>query len=262
MKSLWAAWVAELLKLHRSKMVWITFLFFIFIPFMMSLMFYIQLHPEIESKLGIIGTKATALRLGNADWPTYLGFLIQGMAAIGMIGFGFVTSWVFGREYADRTVKDILALPILRAYIVFSKFIVLVFWCIMLAIVFWFFGLVFVKIVGISGWSDNLIYGYTNTYVATALLTILLCTPVAFFASYGRGYLLPMGFVILTLLLANFTGLVGLGPYFPWAIPGLLSVPAGTEGMQLTGASYIILLFASFLGLAGTLAWWRYADQK
>ncbi len=62
--------------------------------------------------------------------------------------------------------------------------------------------------------------------------------------------------------MANFTGLLGLRLYFPWAIPGLLSVPAGTEGMQLTVASYIILLFTSFLGLGGTLAWWRYADQK
>jgi len=89
-------------------------------------MFYIQKHPEIAAKLGIIGTKATLLRLGNADWSAYLGFLIQGMAAIGLIGFGFVSSWVFVREYAERTAKDILALPVSRLYIVIAKFIVVV----------------------------------------------------------------------------------------------------------------------------------------
>jgi len=78
-----------------------------------------------------------------------------------------------------------------------------------------FSGIFFGKIIGITGWSDELIYGIRSIYIATSLLTILLCTPVAFFASYGRGYLLPMGFVILTLLMANFTGLLGLGLYFP-----------------------------------------------
>jgi len=262
MKSLRAACVTEMMKLRRSKIVWITFLLFILIPFMMSLMFFIQKHPEIAAKLGIFGTKANALRLGNADWSTYLGFLTQGMAAIGMIGFGFVTSWVFGREYAERTIKDILALPVLRSYIVYAKFIIIIIWCVLLAVVFWISGFVFGKAIDISGWSGEIISEYSTIYTGTSLLTILLCTPVAFFASYSRGYLLPMGFVILTLLMANFTGLVGLGPYFPWAIPGLLSVPAGTEGMQLTGASYIILFFTSLLGMAGTLAWWRFADQK
>lgn len=262
MKSLWAALAVECMKLRRSKIVWVTFLLFLFIPFMMGLMFFVQKHPEIAAKLGIIGTKANMLRLGNADWPAYLGFLTQGMAGIGLIGFGFVTSWVFGREYSDRTVKDILALPVSRSFIVFAKFIIVVLWCILLTFVFWAFGLIFGKLIDISGWSAEIIIQFTNTYIATSLLTILLCTPVAFLASYSRGYLLPMAFVILTLLLANFTGLLGLGPYFPWAIPGLLSVPAGTEGMGLIVSSYFILTITSILGLGGTLAWWRYADQK
>lgn len=254
--------MAEIMKLRRSKIVWITFLLFIFIPFMMGLMFFIQKHPEIASKLGIIGTKASMLRLGKANWPTYLGFLTQGMAGIGLIGFGFVTSWVFGREYADRTVKDILALPVSRSYIVTAKFIVVALWCLMLSIVFWIFGLIFGRVIGISGWTDVLIISFTNTYIIATLLTILLCTPVAFFAGYSRGYMLPMGFVILTMLLANFTGLIGLGPYFPWAIPGLYGIPEGTEGMHLTITSYIILFLTCISGTAGTLAWWRFADQK
>lgn len=262
MKSLGAALVAEIMKLHRSKIVWITFLLFIFIPFMMGLMFFIQKHPEIAAKLGIIGTKASILRLGKADWPTYLGFLTQGIAGIGLIGFGFVTSWVFGREFADRTAKDILALPVSRSYIVSAKFIVVALWSVLLGIVFWVSGLIFGRVINISGWSGELILGFTNTYIVSTLLTILLCTPVAFFAGYSRGYMLPMGFVILTMLIANFTGLVGLGPYFPWAIPGLYGIPEGTEGMHLTVSSYIILFFTFILGTAGTLAWWRFADHK
>jgi ABC-2 type transport system permease protein len=262
MKLIAATFVTECIKLRHSKILWITVLFFTFIPLMMGLMFFVQKHPEIASKLGMIGTKATILRLGNADWQAYLGFLIQGMAGVGLIGFGFVTSWVFGREYADHTVKDILALPVPRWSFVLSKFFVVTIWSLLLMIVYFVSGLFFGQMIGISGWDNDIIQQLTSTYIETSLLTILLCTPVAFFASYSRGYMLPMGFVILTMLMANFTGLVGLGPYFPWAIPGLLSVPSGTEGMQLSIASYIILALTSILGFAGTIAWWRYADQK
>ncbi len=262
MKSLKATLITELLKLRRSKILWITIVLFIFIPCMLCLMFYLQKHPEISEKLGIIGTKASMLRLGKADWPTYFGFLTQVMAGIGLVGFGFVTSWVFGREYADRTVKDILALPVLRSYIVISKLIVIVIWCILLTLVFFVSGIALGRLINITGWAGEIMVEYTKTYWITSFLSMLLCTPVAFFASYSRGYLFPMGFVFLTLIMANFIGLIGLGPYFPWAIPGIYSVPSGDDGMQLNIISYFILTTTFVLGLAGTMAWWRFADQK
>ena len=64
------------------------------------------------------------------------------------------------------------------------------------------------------------------------------------------------------MILANFSGLVGLGPYFPWAVPGLYGMPSGAEGMQLNIASYIILICTCLAGLFGTIALWLYADQK
>ena len=262
MKSLMAAFVAECIKLRSSKILWITILLFLFIPLMMSLLFFVQKHPEIAGKIGMIGTKANMLRLGKADWSAFLTFLTQGIAGIGLIGFGFVTSWVFGREFTDHTVKDILALPVSRSFIVIAKFIVIIIWCLLLTIIFFVFGLIVGQIIGISGWSGDIVLNFANKYLITSLLTLLLCSPVAFFASYSRGYLLPMGFVILTLLMANFTGLIGLGPYFPWAIPGLISAPAGTEGIQLVIGSYFIVVFTCILGFFGTMAWWRFADQK
>ena len=261
MKSILATLWTESLKIRRSKILWLTILFFSFIPFMMGLLMFVQKYPEISSKLGMIGTKASMLRLGKADWSTYFGLLTQSMAGIGLIGFGFVTSWVFGREYSDRTVKDILALPVSRSFIVLSKFIVVVIWCVLLSFIFFAFGLIIGGIIHISGWSSEIAFQSAYKYTVTSLLTLLLYTPVAFFASYGRGYLPPMGFIILTLIISQFTGLVSLGPYFPWAIPGVYSVGAGTEGMQLGVVSFIILFFTSVLGLIGTFAWWRFADQ-
>ncbi|MBC8390663.1 MAG: ABC transporter permease [Actinobacteria bacterium] len=47
----------------------------------------------------------------------------------GVIGFGFVTSWVFGREYSYRIIKNMLTLSISRYIIVLSKFIAAAIWC-------------------------------------------------------------------------------------------------------------------------------------
>jgi hypothetical protein len=63
------------------------------------------------------------------------------------------------------------------------------------------------------------------------------------------------------MMLANFTGIVGLGPYFPWSIPGLLTVPSN-EDFHLSLTSYLILFITSIMGYAVTLAWWRFSDQK
>ena len=261
MKNINTTFVTECMKLRRSRIFWITILLFMFIPLMMGIMFFVALNPEIGARLGMIGTKASMLRLGNADWESYFDLTNQAVAAIGLVGFGFVTSWVFGREYSDRTIKDILALPVSRSAIVISKFIVVILWCALLAFILILTSILIGMIIAVPGWSARAIYQSVLRFLGVSTLTLLITTPVAFFASYGRGYLLPMAFVILTLILANFIGLVGLGPYFPWAIPGILSAASPDEGMHLIPASYVILIITSIAGLTGTLFWWRYADH-
>jgi len=255
-----AIWV-ESLKIHRSKIFWLTILFYLFMPFMMGLLMFVQKYPEISGKLGMIGTKASMVTFGEADWSSYFKLLNLIISMIGIIGFGFVTTWVFGREYSDRTVGDLLSLPTPRSSIVLSKFIVVAIWCLLLSIILFSFGLVVGGIIKLTGWSSELVFHNVTIFMVSSLLTILLCTPVAFIASWSRGYLSPIGFVILILIITQFVGLVGLGPYFPWAIPALYSGVEGAESAQLGMISYIILFLTSIFGLAGTLAWWLYADQ-
>jgi ABC-2 type transport system permease protein len=262
MKSIAVTLWAESLKARKSKVFWLSMVFFAFVSFMMGLIMLIQQHPEISQKLGLIGTKASMLRFGEPNWKNYFALLLQGIGAIGLIGFGFVTSWVFGREYSENTLKDILALPVSRSSIVISKLLVVVLWSILLAFIFIAFSVVFGYMSGISGWSGEIFSQFLNKCTVATLLTILLCTTTSFFAGIGRGVLLPIGIIILTMMMANFSGLLGLGPYFPWAIPELACSPPGTENIHLGFASYIILVSTSIAGLIGTLAWWRFADQK
>ena len=261
MKSFPVSFLAETLKIRKSNVFWLSILFFVFVSAMMGLLMFIQIHPEISGKFGIVGTKAPIMRFGEPGWINYTAFLNQAIVAIGAVGYGFVASWIFGREFSDKTIKDILALPVSRSYIILTKFTATVIWCIILSIIFFATSIGFGRLAGIPGWSGQIILKFAKTYTEVSLLSILLCTPVAFLASYGRGYLLPFAFIILTLMLANFSGLVGLGPYFPWAIPGILSTPP-TEDMKLNTASYFILILTSVSGYFATLAFWRFADHK
>jgi len=112
MKGLYAAVWSECLKMIRSKVFWITFVFFAFIPLLLGFMNFILRYPELADKLGLIGDKAKIA--GTADWASYINMLGKVMMGVGTLGFTFVASWVFGREYTDRTVKDLLALPVSR----------------------------------------------------------------------------------------------------------------------------------------------------
>ena len=259
MKSISAALFTETLKVWKSRILWLTLAFFAFIPMMMGLLIYVSGHPEIAAKLGLIGTKASLF--GKSDWTAYFYLLKQSTASVEIIGFGFVLSWIFGREYSDRTVKDLLALPVSRRCLVLSKFIVAAGWCAILTLVLLFVGLLTGRLLHISGWSAQMAHINMQRILVSSLFNIFISLPVAFFASWGRGYMLPMGFVLLTMILAQFTGLVGLAPYFPWAIPGLYGIAIPAAGMHPVIASYVILFTTSLVGTLATFSWWNRADQ-
>ena len=75
-------------------------------------MFVLQDVDRARS-LGLLGTKAQLVG-GVADWPGYFAFSAQITSIGGVCVFGILTIWVFGREFSDRTAKDLLALPTSR----------------------------------------------------------------------------------------------------------------------------------------------------
>lgn len=259
MKSLRAALSAEYLKIRKSKILWITFGFFVFIPCMMGLMIFVVRHPELTDKLGLIAAKASLF--GDADWQGFYDLINQMLATVGFIGFGFVAAWVFGREFMEKTIKDLLSLPISRKYIVIAKFIVISIWCIILSVILFASSFVVGQVIGLDNWSVDLFVDELSRYLLIVCLTLLVCSPVAYFASYGRGIIAPIGFIILSLIIAQFVAIAGLGAFFPWAIPGLLSVPPNTEGMQVFWWSYAIVGITGILGCYMTIYYWKRADQ-
>lgn len=250
----------EVKKFLRSKVPFITMLALLVIPFVSGLFMYILKDPVHAQKMGIISAKAQLA--GSADWPSYFGMLAQAISIGGLLAFGFVTSWMFGREFSDRTIKDLLALPISREYIVLSKFIVIFVWCVLLSTMVFLLALVIGYYIDIPGYSSEILRNGAQVYFTCTILTILLSTPVGFFATIGRGYLSPLGYIIFTMISAQIIASTGYGLYIPWSIPALLSMTANSGTIETEPISYVIVLFTSLLGTLGTLLWWRYADQS
>jgi ABC-2 type transport system permease protein len=262
MKGFYAALSTEILKARKSKMLWISMLLFIFLGLMIGLLMLISKHPEIAGKSVVINTKASLI--GKADWPTYLNLLIQMVLTIGSIGSGIVTIWVFGREYTDRVIKDLLALPVSRKVFVLSKFIIIVVWSILLLLLLFLTALIAGVLADLENWSPALIKNYFILYIVSAFLTVLLSSPVALITCLSRGYLLPVAFVFLTLIMTQFVyaAIPSIITYCPWAIPALFSGVAGSDMPHPGIISYSVLIITSVAGYIGTAAWWRYADQR
>jgi ABC-2 type transport system permease protein len=242
--SLWA----ETLKMTRSK-----------VPLLTAIGFC--LAPLAGGLFMIILTAKAQLLTGTADWASFFNFLAQAIAAGGMVLFSIITIWVFGREFSDHTVKEILAVPTARESIVTAKFVVIAAWSLAITLLIFAIGIAVGTLVVIPGWSEELLRDSFANILGTAALTIPLMSFVALLASIGRGYLPPFGWTIFTLFLANISAILGWGDWLPWAIPGLFSGMAGPRAELLGTHSYIILTLASLIGLAATFYWWRSADQ-
>jgi ABC-2 type transport system permease protein len=193
------------------------------------------------------------LTYAATDWQDYLTLFSQLIAAGGFFLFVMVTSWIFGREFADGTVKDFLAVPVRRTSIVLAKFVTAAAWCGMLALMIFAAGLATGLFIRLPGGSTVVIFNGGSVVLKSSLLTIWLVLPFAFFASAGRGYLLPIGLAVLALMMANLSTVLGWGEYFPWAIPGLMSM--GTDA--LSPASPWIVLLTGLVGILATLLWGR-----
>jgi ABC-2 type transport system permease protein len=256
-----AALYVEMKKALKSKMFWGTIIFFVFLAFMLGFLMLIAKHPSIAGNSAILSAKASFI--SKADWHVFFGLILQMALILGLVGPAIVTIWVFGREYSDRVIKDLLALPVSRTNIVMAKFIIAFAWSILLMSLLFICALLAGLTVHLDGLSSELMLKNLRIYAVSSLLTVILFPIISLITCVSRGYLLPFGITILILISTQFLfiGLPSITPCFPWAIPGLISGVSGPFSPKPEIISYVILGLTSILGVGGTVAWWRYADQ-
>ena len=223
-----------------------------------ALFMKILLDPAWAARFGALTTKAQ-FSAAHGDWPTYFGLLTQALAVGGSIIFSLVVIWLFGREYSDHTAKDLLALPTPRATIVAAKLLLAAYWCAILASGFTCSALLSAHCSACP--AGRRMGGFTRQRCTRRRRPDHRAhTAARRAASAGRGYLPAIGVMILLFFFSQVLSALGLGPWFPWAAPALLSGAAGPEAQHL-GVGTIAGRRGSGRGIAGVVAWWRAADQ-
>lgn len=227
----------EALKVLRSSVFWVVVVAFATMPIMLGFVTYIN--------------------AAGTGWEPYLTDLLGSITALLVIGFSFTACWVFGREYTDKTISELLVKPVSKLYVVLSKFIVIFLWDVLLAI--FMFAVVFIMgiLIGLNGVTGLLIVNSFLAFMATSLLIMVVSTISALLANVSKGYLAPIGLAFLIVIISNVVAQAGLAAYFPWTIPALFisNVPLGF-------ASIAILAITGITGFVGTVAWWRFAEQQ
>ncbi len=229
----------EVRKIIRSNVFGLIFLVFAFGPLMMG--------------VGIILSGNS----GEVNWQNYLIPLLNNLSALGLIGYSFIAAWVFGREFTDKTIKDLLVKPISRSLIVTSKLLVILVWSMLLSIYMFAVSLCVGGILGIAGWSYPLIGGIFLRYFITSILFILVTTPGILLANISKGFLAPLALTLIIVICSSVLASMGFSPYFPWTIPQVYL----STGI-LSFSSFLILMFTGAVGLIGTFVWWRYSEQQ
>ena len=185
----------------------------------------------------------------------------QAIAVGGAILFAFLTSWVVGREFADRTIRGLLANPTPRRTIVAAKSIVIAIWG--LAVSAWViaFGLAVGALVGLPGWSAAEAIRTVESVSLAALLTIGLQTWAVFFAGVGRGFIAPLAWTVAMIVASQVLAVLGWGAWFPWSVPALLAGAGGPEIEPVSVGGVAVVVLVASAGLVATMAWWQRADQ-
>lgn len=194
------------------------------------------------------GEPGLAAKVGSAatlDWDGLLAGATQITAAGGLLGFGIVLAWMFGREFADGTITGLFALPVSRGRIALAKLTVYAAWAFMVSVTL---------TLGVLALGLVLGYGVPTTDAWVALvrhgvLTVLTATiavPVAWIATLARSLLAPIGCAIGLVIVAQTGALAGAGAWMPLAAPALWAMSNGgaVSVAQLALAGALGVVFA------------------
>jgi ABC-2 type transport system permease protein len=246
----------EFMKLRRTRITWVLGLLYAIGPLMLGFMMAVLKNPELGQRMGLMSAKAQ-LTIGAADWPTYLmivGFLFVG----GMIVLGIAQAFVFGREYAEGTAKNMLTLPLGRGVFVAAKLTVTAVWFLIMAVLVYGEAILIGLLIGLPGFQEQALAANAVLAARLCLQVLLLSSVPAWIAVATRGYLAPLGLSILFLLVGDLFAHTGWGPWVPWAIP-LMSAGAAGPDAPVPGVGSLLVLVLTFA--AGAVAAWATLDR-
>lgn len=252
--------VTEFGKLRRSPVPWVTLGAVLAAPWGIALFLWIVRDPQRAAELGLLGTKANLAGL-EATWPAFGNYLTLILGAGGMLLVAFIVTYLFGREYADGTAKNLLALPVARQWFAVGKLLVALAWWLVLAMAALAEGLGIGWLLDLPGFSGEVAGRIVAGSLLAASVSFLLAPVVGWVAVWSRSYLAALGFALGMLLLGDLLGHTGWAAWFPWSIVPLLTGMVGHAVPDLPWTSYLVLTLTFVAGSVATALQLRFADN-
>lgn len=248
---------AEFLKLRRARAIlWSALVVFIYNVINAVFVFNLK-NPAASAQMAKAGgpfTKAALAGFYQPTWANFLRFIPQGISgAWGVLLFGFVAAYIFAQEYRERTAAATLTTPVRREYVAGAKMLVLAAWVLGLTLLSMMLGTAGVALAGIGGFTWKLIATTLLDSLEVSLLLYLTLPFVAWLAVAGKGYLRPMLFSVIALMLGNSLISTGAARWFPWDMP-VLAVGASwmpVPPMTLVAGSWAVSVAVFAIGLFG-----------
>ncbi|NTV40337.1 MAG: ABC transporter permease subunit [Demequinaceae bacterium] len=174
----------------------------------------------------------------------------QILTVVMVLAAGFVAAWLFGREWADKTIGSLFSLPVSRTSVAWAKVAIASAWvlaCVTLAV-----GAATVAIGAAD--ASHLDAGTWRAlgldWVAGTMMG-LLGIPFGWLAIVTRGYLGALGGIIAVTAVSQILAGLGVGRWVPYVAPALWAGAGGDQASAGVGAVH--LLWA--LAFAGLGAW-------
>lgn len=237
---------AELLKLKRSKMFLISISGAIVAPFLVVVSSFV--HNQTENPQSPI---LFADLFYNVNLYTVL--------VIGVPLYGVVTAYLYNREYAEDTLKNLLTIPVSRTELLFVKLILLFMWIMLLSTIAWGFTLILGLLGQFDGYTVGLGLEYIVRFLAGGTLLFILSTPIILTTLILKNYVPTIIVTIVITLINVMTGNSEHRGLFPWAAAGDIA-NSTLQPTYPAEASYIIIGVIAIGGLIATILYFRKVD--
>lgn len=182
----------EILKLKRSKMFSLTFIGAMVAPFLVVVSTYIHIHSNEPTEVILFADLFF-------DTNLYTSVLI------GVPLYGVAAAYLFSREYAEDTLKNLLTIPVSRTGILVSKMLLLFMWIIALTIVAWGLTLLLGMLGQFDGLTMSLLLQSFKQFIAAGSFLFVLSSPVMLITLLMKNYV-PAIILTIVITLINVMG--------------------------------------------------------
>ena len=178
---------------------------------------------------------------------------------IGTLLYGVITAYLFNREYAEDTLKNLLTIPVSRTGLIASKLVLLFLWMMILTLTSWGLTFIFGLLAQYEGLTAGAAVQSLKEFFIGGSLLFLLSTPTMFVSFLFKNYVPTIIFTAVITM-----GNVALAnreykAIFPWSAVHVIAengfVPAYPPLY-----SYAVIIAAAVIGLAATIVYFNRTD--